>query len=83
VRSKADKSAQSTVKNPTTKKWRKEKLKVKTDVLRNIGKQSGESVDSVLLKLDQHQYVAPQTSTRRTAIEHCVRMLASMTLLTS
>jgi len=34
---------------PTTKKWRK-KLKVKTDKLRSIAKQSGESVKSVLKK---------------------------------
>jgi len=31
---------------PTTKKWKTEKLKVKTDMLRSIGKQSGESVES-------------------------------------
>ena len=31
---------------PTTKKWKKEKLKVKTDKLRSIAKQPGESVVS-------------------------------------
>jgi len=36
---------------PTTKKWRTEKLKSKkTDILRSIGKQSGKSVKSVLEK---------------------------------
>jgi len=36
---------------PTTKKWTIEKLKSKkTDMLRSIGKQSGESVESVLNK---------------------------------
>ena len=34
---------------PTTKKWKREKLESKkTDMLRSIGKQSGESVESVL-----------------------------------
>ena len=33
---------------PTTKKWKTEKLK--TDMLRSIGKQSRESVESVLKK---------------------------------
>jgi len=34
---------------PTTKKWKTEKLKSKkTDMLRSIGKQSGESVESGL-----------------------------------
>jgi len=28
--------------------WKKEKVKVKTDMLRSISKQSGESVESVL-----------------------------------
>jgi len=28
---------------PTTKKWKEKNLKVKKDILRNIGKQSGES----------------------------------------
>ena len=32
---------------PTTKKWKTEKLKSKTDKPRSIGKQSGESVESV------------------------------------
>jgi len=36
---------------PTTKKWKNGKTKVKkTDMLRSIGKQSGESVESVLEK---------------------------------
>ena len=36
---------------PTTEKWKTEKLKrKKTDMLRSIGKQSGESVESVLKK---------------------------------
>ena len=36
---------------PTTKKWKTEKLKSnKTAMLRSIGKQSGESVESVLEK---------------------------------
>jgi len=38
----------------TTKKWRTEKLKTKklkkTDMLRSIGEQSGESVESLLKK---------------------------------
>jgi len=35
----------------TTKKWKTEKLRSKkTDMLRNIGKQSGESVESVKKK---------------------------------
>jgi len=35
----------------TTKKWRTEKLKTeRTDMLRSIGKQSGESVESVRKK---------------------------------
>jgi len=33
---------------PATKKWKTEK--VKTDMLRSIGEQSGESVESVLKK---------------------------------
>jgi len=32
---------------PTTKKCKKRKLKLKTGMLRSIGKQSGESVESV------------------------------------
>jgi len=35
---------------PTTKKWRKEELKSKDRICRSIGKQSGESVESVLKK---------------------------------
>jgi len=36
---------------PTTKKWeKKEKLKSKMDILRSVGKQSGESVESALKK---------------------------------
>jgi len=36
---------------PRTKKWKTEKLESrKTDMLRSIGKQSGESVESVLKK---------------------------------
>jgi len=36
---------------PTTKKWKTEKLRSKkTDMLRSMGKQSGESVESVLEK---------------------------------
>jgi len=35
---------------PTTKKWNKGELKAKTSVLRRVGKQSGESVESVLKK---------------------------------
>jgi len=36
---------------PTTKKWKTEKLRgKKTDMLRSMGKQSGESVESVLEK---------------------------------
>ena len=37
---------------PTTKKWRtnRKTKKVKTDMLRSIGKQSGESVESVRKK---------------------------------
>jgi len=35
---------------PKTKKWKKEELKAKTDMLRNISKQSRESVQSVLKK---------------------------------
>jgi len=36
---------------PTTKKWKTEKLKSeKTDMLRSIGKQTGESAESVLKK---------------------------------
>ena len=51
MRSKADKSAQSTAQNQKLKKWKTEKLKSKkTDMLRSIGKQSGESVESVLKK---------------------------------
>ena len=34
---------------PTTKKWRTEKQK-KTDMIRSIGKQSGESMESVQKK---------------------------------
>ena len=33
---------------PRTKTWKKEKLKSKMDMLRSIGKQSEESVESVL-----------------------------------
>jgi len=33
---------------PETKKWKQETEKKKTDMLRSIGKQSGESVESVL-----------------------------------
>jgi len=33
---------------PETKKWKQETKKKKTDMLRSIGKQSGESVESVL-----------------------------------
>jgi len=48
VRSKADISPHGTKK---LKKWKKEKLKSKkTDMLRSIGKQFGESVESVLKK---------------------------------
>jgi len=54
VRSKADISDlnQLTYRTePTTKKWKREKLKSKkTDKLRGIGKQAGESVESVLVK---------------------------------
>ena len=36
---------------PTSNKWKTEKRKsIKTDMLRSIGKQSGESVESVLKK---------------------------------
>jgi len=35
---------------PKTKKWKKEELKAKTDMLRSISKQSRESVQSVLKK---------------------------------
>jgi len=35
---------------PTIKKWEKKNEKVKTDKLRSIGKQSGESVESVRKK---------------------------------
>jgi len=36
---------------PTTKKWKAEQLKIKkTDMRRSIGKQSGESVESVAKK---------------------------------
>ena len=45
MRSKADVSQLNLPHEPATKKW--EKYKVKTDLLRNIGKQSGESVESV------------------------------------
>jgi len=34
---------------PTSKKWKNRKSK-KTDMLRSIGKQSGESIESVLKK---------------------------------
>ena len=34
----------------TLKKWKKTKLKMKMDMLRSIGKQSGKSVESVLKK---------------------------------
>jgi len=40
-----------TARNQKLKKWKTEKnRKVKTDMLRSIGKQSGESVESVLKK---------------------------------
>jgi len=35
---------------PTTKSGKTENIKVKTDMLRSIGKQSGEFVESVLKK---------------------------------
>jgi len=34
----------------TKKKWKNKKLKMKMDMLRSIDKQSGESVESVLMK---------------------------------
>jgi len=39
---------------PTTKKWKTEK--VKTDMLRSNGKQSGESVESVSLEEEEEGY---------------------------
>jgi len=51
VRPKADKSSFIYRVEQTTKKWNTEKVESKkTDMLRSIGKQSGESVSSVLKK---------------------------------
>jgi len=51
VHSKADISQLIYCTEPTSNKWKTEKRKsIKTDMLRSIGKQSGESVESVLEK---------------------------------
>jgi len=49
VQSEADTSQLNLLHGPTTKKWKNRKSK-KTGMLRSIGKQIGESVESVLKK---------------------------------
>jgi len=55
-----------------SKKWKKEELKVKTDKLRSISKQSGKSVESVLKKKRKATVLSQKRAlmTVRNVVEH-------------